>query len=331
MASSVRLDSTSWGPEAQARLASMASARLAHQELASARQAHPLAGALDGLSVAVEEATGKGVLRFKVLDFGNGHVEACAWRHVPDPSRTLDRAIDRDLTGLTVRGEGDREKSIESAVRRAKQKVRHLAKAMIVNSLWTLTYRDNVSDRGLVLTHLDAFRRRVNAVLGDWRYIAVLERQERGAFHIHLATHELPGKLVIKGVRLKSWDVMRSIWRSIVGELGGNFDEAKRKKWGRGKGTKPIRGSGAIASYVAGYVAKDMQESELNRKRYSATKGVDIPPAYKALFPPETPWHKLIELAYAACGANITRRWFDPISGVFFVESDDTIPIRSGP
>ena len=116
---------------------------------------------------------------------------------------------------------------------------------------------------------------------------------------------------------------MRAIWRTCAGQHGGNFDESKRtSRWSKHR--KPIKGAGAIAAYIAGYVAKDMQESALNKKRYSSSKEIDIPDAYKALFTNETTMRELIELAYAAVGDNITRAWFDSTRGIFFLESDDS-------
>jgi hypothetical protein len=192
---------------------------------------------------------------------------------------------------------------------------------MAVNSLWTLTYKANVQDRDTVLKHLDVFRRRVVAVLGEWRYVAVLEKQERGAFHVHLATHALPVRLVRGGVKVKSWDVMRSIWRNVVGQLGGAFNEAKQKaRWGT---NKPMKSASQIASYIAGYVAKDMIDGELNRKRYSASKGVDVPPCYSCIFATnDATMLSLVELAYNAVPGRVTRSWYDKERQVFYVEAD---------
>jgi hypothetical protein len=195
---------------------------------------------------------------------------------------------------------------------------------MAVNSLWTLTIKENMQDREAMLRYIDRFRRRVAKVLGEWRYLAVIEPQERGALHVHLATHALKLRIVQGGVKVKSWDVMRAIWRSVLAldGLTGNFDEAKRKKrWGK---PQPIRGAGAIASYIAGYVAKDMEDSELNRKRYSVSKGIELPQAVRAVFEGDVAMAELIELAYAAVGDRITRAWYCKESGVFFVESDDS-------
>lgn len=322
-----KLDKSGWSSEALERGARFEAEKQAHKALQAARAAHPLARALDGVSEASTAASEAPRYLVKSVDFGNGHRECVVWREEPNLQRTLERAIERDVNPRAARGESeDREASIKASTRRAKQKVRHVCKAMAVNSLWTLTYRENVRDRDLCLRHLDEFRRRVVAQLGDWRYLAVLEKQDRGAYHFHLATHALPVYLKVGGVKLKSWNVMRAIWRRVVGDLGGNFDEAKRR--GRFSGTaKPFRSAGAIASYLAGYVAKDLEAVELNKRRFMHSKGVEVPPAYRALFDGATPLRELLELAYAAVGDRVTRTWFDADRGVFFVESDDSVPV----
>lgn len=326
-----KLDTAGWSPEALSRVAFHKAQQQATKAFKTAAALHPLANALDGITDAARVLSEGKRYRFKVVGWSNGHREVTVAERQPRLDDTLERAIARDVSVLTPRGEGDRVSSIERGARRAKQKVRYLAKSMGVNALWTLTYRDNVQDRELVLAHLDAFRRRVVAVLGEWAYIAVIERQKRGAFHIHLATHALPARIVKPGYRpVKSWDVMRSIWRHITKEHGGNFDEAKRRRWGVNAGrSKPITGAGAIASYIAGYVAKDMLESELNRKRYSASKGVR-PPAICVEERNASTMHGLIELAYEFIGSRITRSWFDRERGVFFLESDDSRPLPRG-
>lgn len=336
MASTVRqLDTSGWSQEALDRLHAMRArieatkaykASVAYIEAVkafdAAKAAHPFANALEGLTQASREASEAPKIKFLTRNFGNGHREAVVMRVIPDPAKTLERAIERDLRAIAPRGMGDREASQESAARRAKQDVRHKCKAMAINALWTLTFRENVTDREVALRCLDRFRRLVVKHIPGWRYIAVLEKQKRGAWHIHIATHALPKQLTDKGVKVKSWNVMRGIWRKVAGGLGGNFDEAKRKgRWGTGK---PMRGAGAIARYIAGYVAKDMRESELNRKRYSASKGIEVPDAYRALFDGETSMAELITLAYAAVGDNVVTRWYDADRGVFYIETDDS-------
>lgn len=315
---------TSWRAKAAARKVWESSE--AGEAYREAYKRHPLSNALDAVTDECMELSRSPRYRLKVREFPNGHAEAVVTTEYPDPQKTLDRAIRRDLRHLDFQWAGCRDENIERAVRRAKQDVRLRCKAMGVNSLWTLTFRQNVTDRAQVLKCLDHFRRRVVKVLGDWRYIAVLERQTRGAWHIHLATHALPTRLLSGGVKVKSWDVMRAIWRSCAGELGGNFDEAKRgKRWG--KGNRPIRGTGAIARYIAGYVAKDMAESELGDKRYSSSRNIEVPPAYTAVFDAsDETMLSLVELAFAGVGERVASTWFDAKRGVFFVETDDSGP-----
>jgi hypothetical protein len=331
-----KLDTTGWSSAALARLERFdgwkrkAAARALWEKsdeglaYAEAFKNHPLATALDGISEEALEASKRPRYRLKVREFATGHAEAVVTTEHPDPRKRLEASIARDLRHLAFKWEGTEAENIERPVRRAKQDVRVRCKAMAVNSLWTLTFRHNVTDRDKVMRCLDAFRRRVVKVLGDWRYIAVLERQERGAWHIHLATHALPVRIVQGGVKLKSWDVMRNIWRSVTGELGGNFDEAKRgRRWG-GK-DKAIRGCGAIARYIAGYVAKDMHESPHGKKRYTSTRDIEVPVAYTAVFDADDETMRgLVELAFAGVGERVVSTWFNRSRGVFFIETDDT-------
>lgn len=336
MVASVPLDKTSWSLGAREREAKFdrwreSAARRAEWEASPAGQAyqaaleaHPLRMQLvdtvspEALAASNEHA---GWL-VKTWDSQTGHREALAMRRRVHLQSTLDRAIKRDLAHMVPRGLGDRERSVASAAQRAKQEVRRLCKTMRVNSLWTLTYRENQTDRDLTLEHLDAFRRRVQKVIPGWAYVATLERQERGAWHIHLATHALPVHLFPGGTRVKSWDVMRRIWRSVVGDLGGNFDEAKREhKWR--PNARHCVSTASIASYIAGYVAKDMLEGELNRRRYSATRGVDVPACYSAIFAAdEADMAGLIDLAFAAAPGRMVSCWFDRERQVYFVAAD---------
>lgn len=325
----LRRDKLHQGWKAKAAARKIWDASEAGEAYRAAYAAHPLAGALDGVSDEALDRSKAARYRLKVREFGNGHAEAVVTTEHPDPHRTLDRAIRRDLRALDFKWEGSRDENVERAMRRAKQDVRLKCKAMGVNSLWTLTFRQNVTDRETALRCLDHFRRRVIKVFGDWRYIAVLERQDRGAWHIHIATHALPVRMLEGGVKVKSWDVMRRIWRSVTGDLGGSFNEAKKqKRWGYG--SKLIQGVGAIARYIAGYVAKDMADSELGKKRYSSSRNIELPPAYTAVFDSDDcSMAELLELAFAGLGRTITSVWFDRKRGIFFAESDDGRPPTS--
>jgi len=331
MRASVRnIDYSGWTPE---QLASRDAARAQQQAWKDgqpARDAHEAAVAAHPFTHALEQLTDRSRAisegeryRFTLRNLGNGHKECSIARYKPDLDGSVERA-------LSKRGDGDREVNVERARRRASANVRHRCKAMGAGSLWTLTYRQMVTDRELVLKHFDRFRRKVAALLGGWHYVAVLEKQERGSWHIHMATLALPPRFVIKGVKVKSWDLLRRIWRGIVGELGGNFDEAKQNR--RNGSRTRFKNGGQIARYLAGYVAKDFDEAELNRKRYSTSTGTVIPAPMREVFDCDS-WdlRDLIQYAYDSVGQNITGRWFDAARGIFYVESCDEEFVIFGP
>lgn len=177
----------------------------------------------------------------------------------------------------TQRGSGDRESSIKRASRRARSTARIRCKASGFDSLFTFTYRENVQDRELVASHWAKAVRAIKRLIPDFAYVAVIERQKRGALHLHVATHRLPPSFVVKGVMVKSWNVLRAIWRRVVGDLGGNFDESRRKRNSR------VAGAG-VAKYITKYIAKDFEDGELNKKRFWAGGPWQAPQRVTMLF-----------------------------------------------
>lgn len=207
----------------------------------------------------------------KVRDLGHGQTEVCL---KPYSERH------KDDFGIPVRRPGwssevverDPEDNRQRAARRAKSMVRLKCKAMAVDSLWTLTYRENVTDRDQVARDFKAFCRRVRKVLPELHYVATLEHQARGAFHVHMATHRLPAQIRQDGTKVKSWNLLRAIWRNVVGERGGNFDEVKAKGNRKSKAHK-------IACYIAKYVAKAFNEGDKGDRRYWSSEGAKVPEA----------------------------------------------------
>lgn len=310
--------------------ASVAADKRAMADYRERRAAHPLAGALEGIGPDALAESEKPRRRFKRRDLGNGHVETLSYIHKPNLERQLERAIDWAVGKLpAARGEGDVERNAETNARRAKLAVRLYCKMLGVSSLWTLTYRGNQRDRGLARKHLTAFVRRVRAVLPDFRYVAVSERQTRGAIHWHIATHGLPASFIVKGNKVKSWNLMRAIWRSVVGEWGGNFDESKGvRKWKReGRAVR----AGAIGRYISKYLAKGFGDTDLNAHRFSRSMDATLPPAEVFEVAADMSMREVIELCFAGCGDGVTGTRFDAESGVFFIESDDSALIGSGP
>lgn len=221
-------------------------------------------------------------------DLGHGHVETTqrqvttlsdlpAWWGKSKTARWDGTTGEWDDPGA-VRGEGDREASRLASAKRARRVMRQRCKGMGLDVLGTLTYRENVQDRERVLSDWKEFVRRLRRVLPSFAYVAVLEKQKRGALHLHFACRRLPRELQRDGVRIKSYSVIYAIWKSVTGEAGGSFRDSSRK----------TRGSALrVAKYIAKYVGKTFEEAErdLNKRQYFAGGEWAVPIVERRLFP----------------------------------------------
>jgi len=167
----------------------------------------------------------------------------------------------------TKRGESENvEQSRESSAKRAKKNVRLRCQTIAGDRLLTLTYRGAMTDVDRLKRDFDAFRRAMRRA-GEWHYVAVPEQHKSGGWHIHIVVH---GRL--------AYNLVRGIWRRVVGtdeqgRTGGNInvrnpkDGVKYGKWKRH----------ALAAYIAKYIAKDVGDHDLNKKRYWSSKGIPVP------------------------------------------------------
>ena len=112
--------------------------------------------------------------------------------------------------------------------------------------------------------------RRMRRLLPGFVYVAAFERQKRGAWHVHMAIHRLPTALPYAGVKVKSFNVVRAVWRAVVGDLGGNIDQQRRKRWSQ-------QSSGKLAAYLSKYMLKAFAEGEDWSNRYSGSQGIELP------------------------------------------------------
>lgn len=214
-------------------------------------------------------------------DLGSGHMEIsavrrtewqeCEWtkQQIADHLEMI--ALHKEENALEIAA-----KALKIAANRAKTRVRRLCKAMGACTLLTLTYRFNELDLSRVKNDLKRFNDRMSRVFSDFRFVAAFERQKRGAWHMHLATGGLPSSVTKKNangnaVRIKSFDVIRSIWRSVTGDRGGNIDVARRKRHSQ---SSPA----AIARYLSKYITKEFSEGDKGVNRYAAYGDFALPP-----------------------------------------------------
>lgn len=179
--------------------------------------------------------------------------------------------------------EEERKANHRRAVRNAKQTTRFLVQQMQADRLLTLTYRENVEDREKVRLDFAKFRRLVangwkgQPGLKDWRYVAVLEKQERGAFHVHCA--------------VKGWQPITFLRRCWYRALGVSMDAKGSDTPGGINVTPPRTDNGSsrkkewaavrLASYIVKYMSKTFDETTTEKNRYWRSKDIQAPEQYR--------------------------------------------------
>jgi hypothetical protein len=167
----------------------------------------------------------------------------------------------------------EKEKNLRRAAKRAKLACKWFIVHERFDELLTLTYRENQTDEALAKRHHKEWVRRMKAALGgNFRYCTGFEPQERGAWHMHVATHKLPQHVDYKGVRIEAWKLGTRIWRSIVGEDNGLcFVGGKASKWGHKR--RKHMGLYKMAGYVSKYITKHYELMPESANRYSRSNG----------------------------------------------------------
>lgn len=199
----------------------------------------------------------QGRWRIVLRDYGNDLCEV-GWSFMATP-----------VIGKAGRGESmERDVHEMRAIRHARSRLRQLVLSANADHLLTLTYRDNVTDFGQTTSDLSRFVRRVRTKLPEWVYIAVPERQQRGAWHWHMAV-----------VGRQDVGLLRACWRATVGD--GNIDVQRPRP---GTGNRRL----GIVKYLGKYLAKGFHEGnrELNGHRFRASHGIKVP-AEAIKLPPE--------------------------------------------
>jgi hypothetical protein len=273
-----------------------------------------------------------------VHELGHGQREATVsqcWQMVESEwdATTQQRYIDycREKTPSKVELAERAAVALEKSKRRLRTRSRRLCKAIGADTLLTLTYRANQTDLALAKEHLDLFNKRMRKVIGrwvakpletgpgrswrtGWAYVAFPEEQGRGAWHWHLGTRALPPELQ-RGGKVKSWNLVRAVWRSVVGDLGGNVDFSGGRRGGR-------RSAAKIAAYIAKYGSKACGGVTDGSRRFQASQ-VSLRPPTRVEFAAAS-MAELIELVYsfAADGpCEVVSSFVGPFGDSFYLAS----------
>jgi len=214
-----------------------------------------LSSRLDKWTNYVQPHWGKPREAYRVVFRNYGHGDAEATLTIAKPNNRK-KGSHRTL--------GDEEASAETlventkrAVARAKTTIRRTVMAGCLDHLLTLTYRENIQDTKLGWSHLSKFVRLVRAHCPAWPYVAVMELQDRGAIHFHLA---VSGRQDV--------GLLRRLWHVVIGGSDrGNID------------VQYFRGSKArLAKYLAKYISKDLSEGKSKGvHRYKRSRGIKVP------------------------------------------------------
>jgi hypothetical protein len=156
-----------------------------------------------------------------------------------------------------------KENDISKSRQRSKKKVRLLTKSMGCDRLLTLTVRESSNDIYLTREQIYLMWKRYLEIcskngfsLGD--YVVVPEKHKKGNYHLHA---------VINGfVKVQ---ILRAFWLRVCmnfGKSGGNVDVSFKKNM------SPMQRAAGCAKYVSKYVSKSFEESDFNKKRYSASR-----------------------------------------------------------
>lgn len=230
----------------------------------------------DGTRYAVGSYS-DGVFRVKAHDLGNGHmeisgVERTCWQELDWTDQQIQDYLDMCADPDHQSDEDKRARALEVAANRAKTRVRKLCKAMGADTLMTLTYRGNQTDLALCKRHLKEFVRRVRRLIPEFRAVCGFELQKRGAWHVHMATVKLPASLSARnGVKVKSWNVLRAVWRSVTKDFGGTVNVAAKKRHSQ-------RTAARIAAYLSKYITKSFEEGDKWSNRWTKFGDVEVPP-----------------------------------------------------
>lgn len=192
-------------------------------------------------------------IRVKVTDYGGGDFEAIAYlqEQPPVPPRSKER------TNKT-RSDMDPD-HLARSVNRAKREVRQKCMMLKADRMLTFTYRENQQDRELAYRHLLKTTRRLGKMFtSGFDYVAVAERQKRGAWHFHLAVN-----------RFYNVNILRKVWQQSTGDTGNVNVTSPRTggAWNRAK----------LSRYLSKYMTKDQENQLINSKRYSSSRGIPSP------------------------------------------------------
>ena len=148
--------------------------------------------------------------------------------------------------------------TIAAAQARTKRVIRQKIMTIQADRMFTFTYAENMTDPQKAWYHWKLFLKRCRRNGIEFQYVAVAERQDRGAIHIHAAVNQFLNVRVIQ-----------HHWNAVVGQESPNSVDVSKPR--KGKNWKPER----LAMYLSKYITKDLV-ADFGKHRYSSSRGIEI-------------------------------------------------------
>lgn len=146
----------------------------------------------------------------------------------------------------------DNLKSTRQTMKKLRRLVAHNFTGGGVNQLWlTLTYREHVTDTTKVYKDFKAFIRRIRSHFGHVEYVAVLEPQATGRWHLHVLMKN-DNELTIPN------DILAQLW-------GNGYTKTKR-----------LRSSDKVGNYLVAYLSNLQLDSHDSTNTKAVVKGARL-------------------------------------------------------
>lgn len=234
----------------------------------------------------------------KLTTYGNGSMEMTTCVQNPKDGEDLGPGQHVPSLGKPRQYHEDyAEGSAERAERRARQEIRKRMVEHRLDHLVTLTTRENVTDYDEALSMAQAFVKLVRASLPGWLYVMVPERQERGAWHWHLAAHGW-----------QNVELLRHCWYTVSGCKGMNVKGPGRKGY---QSTTYRWNAGRLAGYLLKYISKEIADRPHDMKgrhRYTSAHGMRTWDETHHAFSVETTLEEIVTWFSRAAGG-VSKVW----------------------
>lgn len=143
----------------------------------------------------------------------------------------------------------------------------------------TLTFARNLQDLAEANKEFNLFIKRLNYYLRttfedfkSLKYIAIWERQQRGAIHYHVILFNLP---FVDAKKLEE------IWGNGFIRINLIEDDKKEKEKKKSKKKQDKKASGIVSDYLTKYFVKDVDERVREKKAYFSSRNLERPKEQK--------------------------------------------------